>query len=384
MRYRWLGTTGLYVSEIGFGAWAIGGSMWGPQDDFYSRQALHQALNMGCNFIDTALAYGNGHSERLIASVLQERGERAIIATKVRPKNLNWNNSVGTPLEDVFSAESIQDQVETSLRNLKTECIDVLQLHTWNREWNDQCSSVLKTIAELKQAGKIRAFGISLKDKEPNAANELIQWRQVDVLQVFFNLLYQEPISKLFPILKKYKIGMIARVPLAFGALSGRFNAQTIFLGDDHRKNLYRGSSLQETLLKVKKLQFLAASSKSMAETAIQWTLAYPEVSTTIPGIRNLRQAIDNCKAGELPPLKDSWVRKAEKLYNNNFGRPIQTIDSTAAIHAVFMSGFKLRASKKHKSAKIKTRSSKIKKTVKRKRVVKIHKKKGSIKKKHK
>ncbi len=341
MRYRWLGKTGLKVSEIGFGAWAIGGTWWGPQDDADSRMALHKALDMGCNFIDTARVYGDGHSERLIAGVLKERNESPVIATKVPPKNLNWDNHGVTPLEEVFPADWVLLKIEESMRNLEVNCIDVLQLHTWRKEWNPQAGPLLDLIARLKREGKIRAFGISLRDKGSEEANDLIRWQQIDTLQIFFNLLYQEPLWEVFPLAKQYQVGLIARVPLAFGALSGRFNAKTRFIGDDHRKSLYAGEGLTTTLKKVEKLKFLSSKTIPLADAALKWTLAFPEVSTAIPGIRNLRQATLNCLAGEGEKISAADANKARKLYEVNFGLPIRKVLSDEAVPAVFMSGVK-------------------------------------------
>ncbi len=360
MRYRWLGNTGLKISEIGFGAWAIGGTWWGPQDDTDSKLALHQSLDMGCNFIDTAWVYGNGHSEKLIGAVIKERHEKPVIATKVPPRNWNWDNLPGTPLSEAFNAEWIIAQTEKSLQNLGVECLDVLQLHTWLQEWNQQSEPLLRTIARLKRDGKIRAFGISLRDKGSEEANDLIRWRQVDSLQIFFNLLYQDPLWKVFPLAKEYGVGVIARVPLAFGALSGKFNAKTRFIGDDHRRNLYAGEGLQTTLRKVEKLKFLETKTLSMAEGALKWTLAYPEVSTSIPGIRNLRQAVMNCVAGDGETLSPVSAGKAEKLYQANFGLPVKTLSSDEGVHAVFMSGVRVATKiKVKKTAKVKSSTRK-------------------------
>jgi aryl-alcohol dehydrogenase-like predicted oxidoreductase len=346
MRYRWLGNTGLKISEIGFGAWAIGGTWWGPQDDTDSRLALHQSLDMGCNFIDTAWVYGNGHSEKLIGGVIRERHERPVIATKVPPKNWNWDNLPGTPLSEAFTPEWISTKAEESLQNLGVDCLDVLQLHTWLQEWNQQSEPLLQAVSRLKREGKIRAFGISLRDKGPEEANDLIRWRQVDSLQIFFNLFYQDPLWKVFPLAKQYGVGVIARVPMAFGALSGKFNSKTRFIGDDHRRNLYSGEGLQITLKKVEKLKFLETKTLSLAEASLKWTLAYPEVSTSIPGIRNLRQAEMNCRAGDGETLPTVAARKAEKLYQINFGLPVKDLSSVEGVHAVFMSGVRVAITK--------------------------------------
>lgn len=355
MRYRWLGNTGLNISEIGFGAWAIGGSWWGPQDDQDSRLALHQALDKGINFIDTAWVYGDGHSEKLIGSVVKERHERPVIATKVPPMTWNWEGPPGTPLASAFPSHWVRAKVEESLKHLGVQTLDVLQLHTWLAEWNPQAGPLMETVARLKKEGKIRAFGLSLKDKEPDAANDLIRWRQIDTLQVFFNLLYQEPIKKLFPVARQYGVGVIARVPLAFGALSGRFNASTRFIGDDHRARLYTGEGLKATLKKVEKLKFLASRSMPLAEAALKWTLAYLEVSTAIPGIRNPQQARINSLAGDGAIVPLAAARKAQSLYRKNFGLPVLKVPSLDPVPAVFISGAKAAKAPVNRTAKKKT-----------------------------
>ncbi|HTC22168.1 MAG TPA: aldo/keto reductase [bacterium] len=371
MRYRWLGNTGLRVSEIGFGAWAIGGKWWGPQDDMDSRLALHKALDMGCTFIDTAWVYGDGHSEKLIGSVLKERGERPVIATKVPPQNWNWDNPPGIPLSDTFSPSWVVSKAEESMRNLGVDCLDVLQMHTWHQEWNQQAEPLLQAVARLKRDGKIRAFGISLRDKGPEEANDLIRWRQVDSLQIFFNLFYQDPIWKVFPLARQYGVGVIARVPLAFGALSGRFTPRTRFYGDDHRRNLYTGDGLKATLSKVEKLKFLSSKSMPLSEAAIKWTLSYPAVSTSIPGIRNLNQATVNCAAGDGEKVSASAARKSEKLYGANFGLPVKSLPSDGGVPAVFMSGIRLAPPLKKKSKIIRPQKARAHKPVKSRKAVK-------------
>jgi aryl-alcohol dehydrogenase-like predicted oxidoreductase len=377
MRYRTLGNTGLQVSEIGFGAWAIGGSMWGPQDDTDSKLALHQAMDLGCLFIDTALVYGDGHSEKLIAEVLRERSEKPVLASKIPPKNWQWDVKTGTPLSEAFPPEWVRAKTEESLRNLGVDCLHVQQLHTWSAEWNSQCEPLLSEVAKLKQEGKIRAFGLSLRDKGSDEANDLIRWRQVDTLQIFFNLFYQDPIQKVFPLAKEFGVGIIARVPLAFGALSGKFTPKTRFEGDDHRARLYRGENMKTALKKVEKLKFLQDKNRTLGEAALKWTLAYPEVSTAIPGIRNPRQALMNCAAGDGALLPQALAKKAEKLYAANFGLPVAKAISGAGVHAVFMSGIKLVTAPKKKPANKKTSKLKTKKGKKG------HKKKDK-KKKHK
>jgi aryl-alcohol dehydrogenase-like predicted oxidoreductase len=331
---------------------------------------------MGCNFIDTAWVYGNGHSEQLIRGVLRERGERPIIATKVPPKNWNWDNRLGVPLSEAYPADWVVAKTEESLRNLGVDCVDVQQMHTWLSEWNHQAEPLLTAVGRLKRDGKIRAFGISLRDKGPEEANDLIRWRQVDSLQIFFNLFYQDPLWKVFPLARKYNVGVIARVPLAFGALSGKFTAKTRFYGDDHRQRLYVGKDLQDSLKKVEKLGFLESKTMSLAEAALKWTLAYPEVSTSIPGIRNLKQALANCVAGDGEKMDLAKARKAEKLYKRNFGLPMKKVASEEGVHAVLMSGIQVVASRKAKRPAAKGNKKAGKKPFPKKKRP-IHKKKG-------
>jgi len=339
MRYRYLGSTGLKVSEIGFGAWAIGGRWWGPQDDADSKAALHKALDLGCNFIDTAWVYGDGHSERLIGAVLKERGSNPVVATKVPPKNWQWDNKPGTPLSAAFPPEWVVAKCEESLENLGKPQVELLQLHTWSDEWNAQAGDLLSCIARLKREGKIRAFGISLRDKGPNEANDLIRHNHVDSIQFFFNLLYQEPLRELVPLAGKYGVGLIARVPMAFGALTGKFTQRTRFHKDDHRRNLYRGDALKEVLAKVDRIRKVIPPGMNLPEAAVKWTLAYPQVSVAIPGIRNPRQAEQNCAAGDGALWPEEALRSMEGLYRSNFGFPLRNVSDTAKVHAVLMSG---------------------------------------------
>lgn len=344
MRYRDLGSTGIRVSEVGFGAWAIGGHMWGPQDDGDSVRALHQALDLGVNFFDTALAYGDGHSERLIGKVLAERPGEAAVATKVPPKNWNWANPPGTPLSDVFPSNHVVACAERSLSNLGTDRLDLLQLHTWRPEWGVQAGELLSAVERLKREGKIRAFGISLPDAEPLAAADLVRLRQVDALQVFFNLMYQEPAESLFPLAAQYGVGIVARVPLAFGALTGKFTPATRFEGDDHRAGLYAGENLRRVLARVKALSFLRQESPGgLAEAALRFVLSYAEVSTVIPGIRNPAQARANAAAGELGPLPPKVLARCRELYRRNFGEPVRRVKDLGNVPAVFRSSVALR-----------------------------------------
>ncbi|OGI19510.1 MAG: hypothetical protein A3B68_04285 [Candidatus Melainabacteria bacterium RIFCSPHIGHO2_02_FULL_34_12] len=294
MQYRTLGKTGLKVSAIGFGAWAIGGNMWGPQDDNDSIKALNKAIDLGVNFIDTAAAYGNGHSEKIIGKVLKDRKEKVYIATKIPP--LMWPPPSNTHAKDAFPKDQIIKSVEESLRNLQVECIDLIQLHSWRENWTND-TDWYETLCDLKKSGKIKHIGISVHDNMEDEALGLIETGRVDSIQVVYNVFSQTPKNNLFPKVKKYNIGIIARVPLAYGALTGKFTEKTIFPDNDFRRNKYTGETLKETIEKVRIFKEIVGSNEkdTLIAAAIRFALNNDVVSTTIPGIRNEKQAEENC-----------------------------------------------------------------------------------------
>jgi len=315
VQYRTLGRTGFRVSEIGFGAWAIGAEMWGPQDDADSIAALHRALDLGCTFIDTAQVYGDGHSERLIARVFRERGERVTVATKVPPKNRIWGPSPGTDINAVFPPDYIIERCEVSLRNLETDCLDIYQLHTWCPTW-DQETDWYEAMLKLRQAGKIRAIGISVSDGRPGEANAHIAAGRVDTIQVIYNILDQSPERDLFPLAQAQNTGIIARVPLASGALTGRWTRETIFPAGDWRGEQER-EWVVEQVEKVEKLGFLTEDGTPLAVAALKFCLSHPAVSTVIPGIRNVRQAEINLSASDGRPLPPEHLVRIRELFGS-------------------------------------------------------------------
>jgi aryl-alcohol dehydrogenase-like predicted oxidoreductase len=311
MQYRTLGRTGFRISEIGFGTWAIGAEMWGPQDDAESLAALHRALDLGCTFIDTAQVYGDGHSEQLIARVFRERGERVTVATKVPPKNRVWNPPPGTNIDDVFPYDYVYERCEVSLRNLETDCLDIYQLHTWCPTW-DRETGWYEAMMRLREEGKIRAIGISVSDDRPGEANTHITAGRVDTIQVIYNILDQSPEWELFPLAQEQNVGIIARVPLASGALTGRFTRETTFPKGDWRRNLGR-AWVVEQVDKVEKLGFMTEDGTPLTIAALKFCLSHPAVSTVIPGIRNVRQAEMNLSASDgrlLPPQQLERLRQ--------------------------------------------------------------------------
>ena len=242
MQYRSLGRTGMEVSAIGFGAWAIGGS-WGPQDENDSLAALNKAIDLGVNFIDTAAGYGNGKSERLIAQVLKGRSERVYVATKTPPLPGNWPPSPYDVAEERYPESYLRQNVEERLRNLQTDCIDLLQLHTWTRAWNKN-PKPFEVLRQLQAEGKIRAIGVSTPEQDQNSVIDLMRKGYVDSVQVIYNIFEQEPAAELLPEAAELGVGILVRVVFDEGVLAGKYTAATTFAEDDFRRNYFAGDRL--------------------------------------------------------------------------------------------------------------------------------------------
>lgn len=310
MKYRTFGRLGWQVSEIGFGAWALGGG-WGPQDDGDSVAALHAALDLGCNFVDTALGYGNGRSERVVGRVLRERtgADRIYVATKIPPAPGAWPPGPRDDIEKRFPAGYIRTKVDECLRNLQTECLDLLQLHTWTRAWNRH-PSALETLRELQREGKILGIGISTPEPDQNALNDLMRDGWLDAVQVIYNIFEQEPAAELLPLAAEHKVGVIVRVAFDEGSLTGKFTAETRFGDDDFRRNYFAGDRLDRTVQRVEKIRAAVGDREpDVAAAALKFALKPPAVSTVIAGMRNPDQARRNCAVGDLPPMSDELER---------------------------------------------------------------------------
>jgi aryl-alcohol dehydrogenase-like predicted oxidoreductase len=320
MKYRAFGSTGINVSEIGYGAWGIGGAMWQGARDDESLQALHTAIDLGLNFIDTALVYGDGHSEQLVGKVVKERKERIYVATKVPPKNGKWPARPGTPLRDAFPHDYILKSAETSLRNLGMDTIDILQLHVWNDDWTDE-SEWADAIAKLKSQGKIRQFGVSINDHQPNNALRLAASGKVDTFQVIHNIFDQTPEEKLYPFCLEKKIGIIVRVPLDEGGLSGKITADTQFPAGDFRIQYFRGDRKQQIMDRVSRLSnLLGAEAATIPELALRYTLSHPAVSTVIPGMRSVNNVKSNCKLSDARLLSEKLMLELKNhRWDRNF-----------------------------------------------------------------
>jgi aryl-alcohol dehydrogenase-like predicted oxidoreductase len=309
MVQRPLGRTGLVVSEVGFGAWAIGGGMWGHADDATSLAALQRALDLGVALIDTAIVYGEGRSERLVGQAVRGRKERIVVCTKVPPLNLRWPARPDTPVEDAFPARHIRASCEYSLKNLGLDAIDVLQLHVWAPAWAG-ANEWWDEMQRLKSEGKIRHVGISINDHEPASALEVIRRGRVEVVQVVHNIFEQSPEDALLPLCAERGVGVLARVPLDEGALTGKLRRDTVFPPGDFRARYFAGRRLDETVERVEALRWLERPGRTLAQAALGFVLGHPAVSSVIPGMRDVAQAEMNVAAAAAGRLDDEERRR--------------------------------------------------------------------------
>ena len=300
MNERRLGRTGLSVSEIGYGAWGIGGSMWLGAEDQESLEALNRAVELGVNFIDTALVYGNGHSEQLVGKVVRERPERIVVASKIPPKNRMWPAPGGVDPDEAFPAEWIRRCTERSLSNLGMDAIDVMQFHVWSDEWVGN-GSWLEGVQAMRDEGKIRFFGVSINDLQPANAVKLVETGQVDTVQVIYNVFEQAPEDELFAACERNDVGVIARVPLDEGGLTGRLGPDATFAEGDFRNEYFSGDhSLEHVDERVGAiLGDLGIARDELAEVAIRYVLSHHAVSSVIPGMRSVRNVERNAALGD-------------------------------------------------------------------------------------
>lgn len=318
MEYRTLGRTGWNISTIGFGAWGIGGDAWGSTDDKSSLAALHQALDLGVNFIDTADVYGDGHSERLIAQVRKERGEQIIVATKAG-RRLNPHVAAG------FTRENLTSFVERSLRNLETEALDLLQLHCPPSEVYEM-PEVFAILDDLVQQGKLRFYGVSVE--RVDEALKAISYPNVQSVQIIFNMFRLKPAEEFFAAARAHQVGILARVPLASGLLTGKLRADTAFSQNDHRSYNRHGEAFDQGetfsgveyatgLQAVEELRALVPAGTTLAQLALRWILMFPEVTTAIPGAKTPAQTTENVQAAQLPPLSTTTMNRVQAVYNS-------------------------------------------------------------------
>ncbi|HEY6350261.1 MAG TPA: aldo/keto reductase [Candidatus Angelobacter sp.] len=309
MKYRKLGNTGIEVSEIGFGAWGIGKSQWIGADDNVSLSTLKVAFDFGINFFDTALAYGDGHSERLLARAFGKSAE-VVIASKAPPLNRVWPARKGTPLREVFPGEYVLKSLDQSLANLQRDTLDLYQFHVWNDEWAQQ-EEWRKTVEKMKTSGKVRAIGLSINDHQPANALAALATALIDSVQVIYNIFDQSPEDRLFPYCRRHGIGVIARVPFDEGSLAGAVHPDATFPPADFRNIYFKGNRKVEVWSRVQKiLADTHATVNELPGLALRFCLTDPAVSTVIPGMRRPERVSANVAASAAGPLPPAIIEK--------------------------------------------------------------------------
>ena len=317
MRFRNLGKTGFSVSEIGFGAWGIGKGDWVGADDAESLRTLRAARDSGINFFDTALAYGDGHSERLLAQAFGNSRD-VVIASKVPPKNMIWPAHPDSPLADVFPSQYVLTSLDTSLRNLQRETIDIYQFHVWSDAWADQ-RAWQETVRQMRASGKVRGVGISINDHQPDNCLKALATGLIDTVQVIYNIFDQSPEDELFPYCAENNIGVIARVPFDEGSLTGKIRPETEFAPGDFRNEYFAGDRKKEMWKRVQKIQADAGFPlDQLPECALRFCLSHLAVSSVIPGMRSPAHVRENAEASKKGPLTPAVI---EKLRSSRWSR---------------------------------------------------------------
>jgi len=316
MKYRRFGRLGWQISEIGYGMWGMGG--WTGSDDDESRRSLDRAVELGCNFFDTAYAYGMGRSEKLLGELLK-RHQRAglYVATKVPPKNWKWPGRAATPVAEVFPQAHIREFTEKSLENIGVDSLDLQQLHVWSDAWvRDE--GWQRAVDDLKRQKLIRGFGISVNRWEPRNVIQALETGLVDAVQVVYNIFDQNPGDDLFPACRKLDVAVIARVPFDEGSLTGTLTPNSTWPEGDFRNIYFTPENLADTLQRVEPLEALVPSGMDLPEMAMRFILANPDVSTVIPGMRKTPHVERNLAASSDKPLNPKlldalrshrWVR---------------------------------------------------------------------------
>ena len=301
MDYRTFGRLGWSVSELGYGMWGLAG--WTGSDDDETRQALEEAVRLGCNFFDTAWAYGDGKSERMLGELVRRHLDRRLYtATKVPPKNRTWPSRPEFPLGDVFPPDHIRRYAESSLENLGLGAVDLLQFHVWEDAWgrDDRWQRV---VDDLKREKLINGVGISINRWEPENGIETLRTGLVDAVQVIYNIFDQAPEDELFPVCRDLGLAVIARVPFDEGSLTGTLTRESRFPEGDFRHVYFGSENLGPTMDRVEALEVLVPSDSTLPELALRFILANRDVSTVIPGMRRPAHVRINLGASDKPPL---------------------------------------------------------------------------------
>jgi aryl-alcohol dehydrogenase-like predicted oxidoreductase len=317
LEYRDLGQTGMRVSEISLGTWALGDG-WGTVSEDDALGALNRAVDLGVNFLDTADVYGDGRSEKLIARLLKDRPNDEILVATKAGRRLDPHTPEG------YDYDNLSAFVERSLNNLGVEALDLLQLHCPPTEVYRQ-DSTFEALDRLQEAGKLRSYGVSVEKVEE--ARMALDYPGVATVQIIFNVFRQKPAEEFFPIAEERNVGILARVPLASGLLSGKMRADREFGEDDHRNfnregqafdrgETFSGVDFDTGLLAAEELKKLVPEGYTLAQFALRWILMHPDVSCAIPGGKNPSQVEDNVAAAEMPPLPDDVMQRAREIYD--------------------------------------------------------------------
>ena len=320
MLYRKLGPTESEVSEIGYGAWGIGGKQWQGGKDDESLRALRRAFELGVNFVDTALAYGDGHSEKLVGQVVRESFRKIRIATKIPPKNRVWPAAATTPIAEVFPYDYIVQSTEESLRNLGVEQLYLQQFHVWTDAWVDT-EEWRRAMEDLRTSGKVRYFGVSISEHDPNSALEAVKTDLFAAVQVIYNIFDQSAEEKLFPLCVKHKVGVLARVPLDEGGLTGTITEATQFEPGEFRESYFRGDRKRQVVEHVEALERdLKEMPGTLAQTALRFCLSNKAVTSVIPGMRRVETVESSCRAAAAGPLDANTLAVLKRhAWDRNF-----------------------------------------------------------------
>lgn len=308
MLYKPFAKSGEEISLLGYGCWGIGKSMWVGAEDSESKKTLHRALEKGITMFDTALVYGDGHSERLVGEVEKESGCNMFIATKVPSKKMEWPAKDDSLLRDSFPTDYIIKTTEQSLKNLNRDYVDLQQFHVWNDKWANQ-DEWKEAIYRLKKDGKVRHFGISINDHQPENGIETAKTGLIDSFQVIFNIFDQSPTDKLFTFCVANNIAVIVRVPFDEGALTGNINAATVFPDGDFRNHYFKRDRKKEVEERTAKIWIdVKTETQNLAEAALRYTISYDAVTTVIPGMRTEKNLLANIASVDKGKLSEELL----------------------------------------------------------------------------
>ncbi len=311
MNYRTFGRTGWQVSDVGYGLWGVAG--WTGADDDLSRQAMQRSVDLGCTFFDTALAYGEGKSERLLGELVRANPSKKLyVATKVPPKNRTWPSRRGFKLDDVFPADYVKQSLDISLKYLGMSSVDLLQFHVWEDEWADD-PRWQHAIADLKRQKLIGAVGVSINRWEPTNTLRTLRTGSIDAVQVIYNIFDQNPVDELFPLCRELNVGVIARVPFDEGTLTGTLTKESRWPEGDWRNTYFVPDNLIPSVERADKLKPVVPAGMTMAEMALRFILSNPDVATIIPGMRKPAHVDSNLATSDAGPLTDELINQLKK-----------------------------------------------------------------------